>query len=201
LDKADSASASASPGWESRRDNRTGRSYFVDHNSGRTTWEDPRLLTAKEALPNGYEQREDKRTGRIYFVDHKNERTTWDDPREAGIDEGDEPLPQGWERRHTVGGTEYFVDHTTQKTQWERPTEAGSDDFLEPPSMSAMSLQDEARGQPGLYGEEQAEFSAGVRTLASVLCCASSQHCRFLFFFVPQTSPDGDLRTRLQGKV
>ena len=140
--------------------------YFVDHNSGQTTWEDPRLKTPIGVLPGGWEQRIDKRTGRIYFVDHQNERTTWEDPRQSGIRDVGEPLPQGWERRHTVGGAEYFVDHITQKTQWERPTvaEQTNDDFLEPPSMASLSVQDDAREQPRGYGEDQAELSAGTQS-------------------------------------
>jgi len=107
-------------GWEKRVDGRTGRCYFVDHNRGLTSWDDPRR---DKPLPSGWEQRTDKRTGRFYYVDHSTERTTWEDPREQAHD-GDDSLPSGWELRTTTSGSTYYVDHATRTTQWERPTTA-----------------------------------------------------------------------------
>lgn len=63
-------------GWEARLD-RTGRLYFVDHNSKSTTWDDPR------PLPGGWEIKSDDRTKRKYFVDHNTKSTSWSDPRPA----------------------------------------------------------------------------------------------------------------------
>lgn len=60
---------------EARRDRRTGKIYFLDHNTKTTSWEDPR------PLPRGWELKKDKKTGRIYFIDHNRKTTTWTDPR------------------------------------------------------------------------------------------------------------------------
>jgi hypothetical protein len=62
-------------GWECRRDKRTGRVYYLNHNTKATTWDDPR------PLPYGWERRVDKKTGKNYFVDHNTKKTSWDDPR------------------------------------------------------------------------------------------------------------------------
>uniref|UniRef100_A0A7I4YLN5 Membrane associated guanylate kinase, WW and PDZ domain containing 3 n=1 Tax=Haemonchus contortus TaxID=6289 RepID=A0A7I4YLN5_HAECO len=50
-----------------------GDKYFIDHNSGTTTWEDPR------DLPPGWEQVDDPEYG-TFFVDHINKRTQYERP-------------------------------------------------------------------------------------------------------------------------
>ena len=69
-----SSSSSLGPGWEARQD-RTGRLYFVNHNTKTTQWEDPR------PLPLGWEVKYDERLKRKYYVDHNNKTTAWTDPR------------------------------------------------------------------------------------------------------------------------
>ena len=61
-------------GWEARQD-RTGRLYFVNHNTKTTQWEDPR------PLPLGWEVKYDERLKRKYYVDHNTKTTAWTDPR------------------------------------------------------------------------------------------------------------------------
>lgn len=50
-----------------------GDKYFIDHNSGTTTWEDPR------DLPPGWEQVDDPEYG-TFFVDHINKKTQYERP-------------------------------------------------------------------------------------------------------------------------
>ncbi|VDM63469.1 unnamed protein product, partial [Angiostrongylus costaricensis] len=50
-----------------------GDKYFIDHNSGTTTWEDPR------DLPPGWEQVNDPEYG-IFYVDHINKKTQYERP-------------------------------------------------------------------------------------------------------------------------
>ena len=68
------SASSLPPGWEARQD-RTGRLYFVNHNTKTTQWEDPR------PLPLGWEVKYDERLKRKYYVDHNNKATAWTDPR------------------------------------------------------------------------------------------------------------------------
>jgi hypothetical protein len=63
------------PGFEARRDLRTGRVYYVNHQRRTTQWEDPR------PLPSGWERRVDPKTSRAFFVDHAHKVTSWNDPR------------------------------------------------------------------------------------------------------------------------
>ncbi|KAK2766077.1 neural precursor cell expressed, developmentally down-regulated [Arachnomyces sp. PD_36] len=63
-------------GWEMRRA-KSGRVYFVNHNTKTTTWEDPR-----DALPRDWETRRTE-SGRVYFANRATKRTTWEDPRRS----------------------------------------------------------------------------------------------------------------------
>ena len=38
------------PGWEMRIDRATGWPFFIDHNSHRTTWDDPRNLQVSDLM-------------------------------------------------------------------------------------------------------------------------------------------------------
>jgi len=62
-------------GWEARIDPRDGKTYFLNHMTKQTTYEDPR------PLPPGWEAQVDYRDGRTYFLDHNTKKTTFDDPR------------------------------------------------------------------------------------------------------------------------
>ncbi len=60
-----------------------GRSYFVNHLSKTTQWEDPRRMEEHLLdipLPNGFEMYY-TREGRVYFLDHNTKTTTFQDPR------------------------------------------------------------------------------------------------------------------------
>ena len=80
-------------GWEERY-TPEGRPYYVDHNTGTTTWVDPRrwhilrttgpnpqtIIFRSDPLPSGWEMCFTS-NGRVFFVDHHTKTTTWDDPR------------------------------------------------------------------------------------------------------------------------
>jgi E3 ubiquitin-protein ligase NEDD4 len=102
-------------GWEERR-TADGRSYFVDHHTRTTTWNDPRRTSASAAaatntalanraalgpLPSGWEMRMTS-TRRIYFVDHNTRTTTWDDPRLPSQVDADAPQYKRDYRRKVV---------------------------------------------------------------------------------------------------
>jgi hypothetical protein len=60
-----------------------GRTYFVNHISKITQWEDPRRMDSNMfdlPLPDGFEMRYTKQ-GLVYFVDHNKKTTTFRDPR------------------------------------------------------------------------------------------------------------------------
>jgi len=83
-------------GWSSQTAP-NGRVFFIDHNTKKTSWIDPRTGVPSlapgapqasqwkhrdelGALPDGWEQRVHS-DGRIFFIDHKKRTTTWEDPR------------------------------------------------------------------------------------------------------------------------
>ena len=60
-----------------------GRSYFVNHLSKTTQWEDPREMDNNAfdiPLPNGFDMCYTKE-GQVYFLDHNTKTTTFQDPR------------------------------------------------------------------------------------------------------------------------
>jgi hypothetical protein len=64
-----------------------GRSYFVNHLSKTTQWEDPRRMDDHlfdTPLPKGFEMCY-TREGRVYFLDHNTKTTTFQDPRVNSI--------------------------------------------------------------------------------------------------------------------
>ena len=74
-------------GWES--DVIDGRTFYIDHNSRRTQWIDPRDKLTKPAnvadcvgdeLPYGWEVACAPKVG-VYFIDHINRRNQLEDPR------------------------------------------------------------------------------------------------------------------------
>jgi len=85
-------------GWE-KRHTAKGRPYFVDHNTGTTSWVDPRRQVMT----------------RVMSQNGKN--TTLQ--RQTISDLG--PLPSGWELRLTGSDRVYFVDHSTKTTTWDDP--------------------------------------------------------------------------------
>ena len=72
------------------------RFLYPDSSRGGGNTEDDSL----GPLPDGWEKRVEP-NGRVYFVNHKNRTTQWEDPRTQGKQEGEVPLPYGWEMRVT----------------------------------------------------------------------------------------------------
>ncbi|CAF0949453.1 unnamed protein product [Adineta steineri] len=69
-------------GWQRMFDNQ-GRSYFINHLSKTTQWEDPRQMNNNLfdiPLPHGFEMCYTKE-GQMYFLDHNTKTTTFQDPR------------------------------------------------------------------------------------------------------------------------
>ncbi|KAM5350117.1 hypothetical protein ACJ41O_006622 [Fusarium nematophilum] len=99
-------------GWERRYDNASGRMYFVDHNTGTTTWQHP------SPLPVGWEARANA-DGRVYYVDHNTKTTSWVYPRDLGeANDGSETSvwPAEWELTWATDGSPSLLDKTTGLT-------------------------------------------------------------------------------------
>ncbi|XP_020283351.1 protein kibra isoform X2 [Pseudomyrmex gracilis] len=76
-------------GWDVARDY-DGKVYFIDHNTRKTTWIDPRDRFTKpqtfadcigNELPLGWEEAYDKHVG-AYYINHVNQTTQLEDPRQ-----------------------------------------------------------------------------------------------------------------------
>uniref|UniRef100_A0A1A8G266 HECT-type E3 ubiquitin transferase n=1 Tax=Nothobranchius korthausae TaxID=1143690 RepID=A0A1A8G266_9TELE len=84
-------SGSLPVGWEVRSAP-NGRPFFIDHNTKKTTWDDPRFKVPVN-LRKGLSL----------------------DPNDLG------PLPPGWEERVHSDGRVFYIDHNTRNTQWDDP--------------------------------------------------------------------------------
>ncbi|CAK9821286.1 Protein kibra [Anthophora retusa] len=76
-------------GWDVAQDF-DGKVYFIDHNTRKTTWIDPRDRYTKpqtfadcigNELPLGWEEAYDKHVG-AYYINHVNQTTQLEDPRQ-----------------------------------------------------------------------------------------------------------------------
>jgi tetratricopeptide (TPR) repeat protein len=100
------ADAPLPPGWERREEGYTGRTYYVNRNTGIPTYYDPR-----------------RHSRQFSFL----ERRIGEPVRSEEQDTGHEKiadvnkLPSGWEQRATRKGRQYFVDHNTRTTTWVDP--------------------------------------------------------------------------------
>jgi hypothetical protein len=112
-----------SPGWETSI-NADGHPFFIEHNTIKTTFKDPRMASIPVQefygvypLPLGWDLMKTE-ADIPYFAHRKSQRTTWIDPRAATVKED---LPQGWEPRFTDDSRLYYVDHNTQTTSFKHP--------------------------------------------------------------------------------
>ncbi len=117
-------------GWEQRTDF-LGRTSYADHNT-RTT---DRLRPSTHQTGNGLNQLVDQRNRRLLADDMVEAATP--QPAQSGASSlstiivpgpgssqaisGSEPLPTGWEERHTPSGRRYYVDHNARRTTWVDP--------------------------------------------------------------------------------
>ncbi|CAL1526012.1 unnamed protein product [Lymnaea stagnalis] len=106
-----------------------GRTFYIDHNTRATSWEDPRKLALHRVgslrttespsplfrsssvedllhnlgpLPPGWEERTHS-DGRVFFIDHNNKTTHWEDPRLQKIGGPAIPYSRDYKRKY-----EYF---------------------------------------------------------------------------------------------
>jgi len=63
-------------GWEKRFDARTGRNFYIDHNTKQTLWTPPEMVLE---LPPGWERKRHP-NGRFFYIDHHSKKTTWECP-------------------------------------------------------------------------------------------------------------------------
>jgi E3 ubiquitin-protein ligase NEDD4 len=89
--------------WE-QSTTREGRVYYINHNTHKTTWNDPRMPNPEHEsvpvslngppLPPGWEAQR-KANGQVYFINHNMKSTTWEDPRRNPEYEIAPPAPSG----------------------------------------------------------------------------------------------------------
>ncbi|CBZ25295.1 conserved hypothetical protein [Leishmania mexicana MHOM/GT/2001/U1103] len=127
--------------WEARVDPRTGRTFYINHETKTTSWERPAVAPAvrpssgnPEACGDGdWVPRVDPATGRTFYVNDRTRQTSWTRPKPAvqapsppnapsPMQGGAVALPPPWEARVDPGtGRTFYINHVTKTTSWERP--------------------------------------------------------------------------------
>ncbi|KAI2803976.1 WW domain containing E3 ubiquitin protein ligase 1 [Blomia tropicalis] len=131
-------------GWEMRKDNK-GRIYYVDHNTRTTTWQRPtpehvRNFQHWQAQQGSvmqqcgqrflYNDQSNNANGAPTTGNGTTATTVSNGGNQATIgntEDGESPLPEGWERRVDPSGRPYFVNHKNKTTQWEDPRTQGKE--------------------------------------------------------------------------
>ena len=102
-------------GWDRKLDQR-GRLYYIDHNTRTTTWQKPTSESVRNYQSwRGAEDRNYQQQRANLDSRYSNQYTI------SSADDGEGPLPAGWERRTDSNGRSYYVDHNTRTTSWEDP--------------------------------------------------------------------------------
>lgn len=106
---ATNGSNDLAPGWEERQDPRTSRTYYVDHNTHRTTWERPSPWI-----------------GSVAAISDPSDDSISEPPQTPKIEQPKaEFMPENWEMRVAPNGRPFFIDHVSKKTTWDDPRRRG----------------------------------------------------------------------------
>ncbi|TFK40825.1 hypothetical protein BDQ12DRAFT_648114 [Crucibulum laeve] len=117
----DDTGAPLPPGWERRIDPQN-RTYYVDHNTRRTTWHRPTTGNQPAPSTRPTSQSSSQLPSRAPSA-AATPISTATSPAASNPSGSytDIPLPLGWEERRTPEGRPYFVDHHTRTTTWTDP--------------------------------------------------------------------------------
>jgi len=104
-----------------------GRTYYLDHNTGETSYQDPRhaATEAKDRyeefgpLLDGWEEAQDEE-GAVYFINHATGETSYVDPRTT-YEDPRLVLPEAWELAEDGSGGSYWLNHDSGVTTYEDP--------------------------------------------------------------------------------
>ena len=127
-------------GWLSQIDPTSGRTYYVNLESGISQWEPPDDTSESEPvdLPSGWLSFIDPKTGKTYYADTNSGVTQWEPPTLAAtttttmmtsssatlpLPAGVPALPVGWiVLADESSGKAYYVNTKTGTSQWDPPT-------------------------------------------------------------------------------
>lgn len=119
------------PGWELAK-TPDGTSYYIDHNTKTTTWEDPRKIMSRHSQRGGayphslHQQPQPHMSVPLYPHPHlvptpqqQQQQAQQQQPQQHSVDH---MLPDGWQRAYTPEGEVYYINHKERTTSWLPPT-------------------------------------------------------------------------------
>jgi len=121
-------------GWSSKIDPRTGRTYYLNNITKKTSWQLPQVavqapaVTHQAPLPMGWSSKVDPSTGRTYYLNNITKKTSWQRPQaaqgtyQAPAVVNPNQLPFPWvAKKDPSTGKVYFQNNQTKRTQWTDP--------------------------------------------------------------------------------
>ena len=115
--------------WETVIDPSSGDTYYYNHSTGETSWDEPRSLRSDTQ----WEEVTDRDSGDTYFHNRTTGATSWDRPPavitsnsdDAGVGSGAIDADSDWEElKDEASGHTYWYNRRTNKTTWDRPGQA-----------------------------------------------------------------------------
>ena len=114
--------------WETVIDPSSGNTYYYNHSTGETSWDEPRALRSETQ----WEEVTDRDSGDTYFHNRTTGATSWDRPpavitsnsSDAGVGSGGGGggTDTEWEEvQDEASGHPYWYNRRTNETTWDRP--------------------------------------------------------------------------------
>ena len=106
-------------GWATVQDPASGRTYYYNASTQKTSWSKPTGAEENNSLPAGWQKVDDPNTGGSYYYNTSTQETSWTKP--TGAVENNS-LPAGWNKVDDpkTGGS-YYYNATTRETSWTLP--------------------------------------------------------------------------------
>jgi len=138
------------PDWAEVKDPKSGKVYYYNKKTKKTSWTapepepepepvpaavpepepepepepvpEPEPEPPADALPPGWTEHVDPRSGKTYYYNKSTKETSWKKPSAAPAPPPSDELPPGWaECVDPNSGKTYYYNKTTKETSWKRP--------------------------------------------------------------------------------
>eukprot|EP01047_Picozoa_sp_COSAG01_P030756 COSAG01_NODE_2156_length_8253_cov_15.131280_2_plen_768_part_00 len=117
-------------GWEAAVSTSTGETYYVNTETGDSTYDRPTTAAASsdatvDGLPSGWEVAVSRSTGETYYTNTESGESTFERPSNSATtnEEASDKLPPDWTMIQSSSGDYYYHNEQTGDTTWEKPME------------------------------------------------------------------------------
>jgi len=126
--KLDYIASTLPSGWEQRKDPKSGRVFYIDHNTRQTHWEPP-----DRPLPPGWERKLHQPSGRYFYIDHNTRATSWDPPE----------IPEDLFNQYQEQSRVTFQDQEQEQSEEEEDIAESPEEDMGPPRKTSTDFDKE----------------------------------------------------------